>query len=218
MLFLKATTFGTRGSEVQILSLRPLNQRLTKSNNKTDRLADRLADRKSGIPSAEIPELSTHDRDRFFQKLHRDKADCCWPWKGGSGSFGHGRFRIGKHLYSPHRIAFTIANGPIKDRRAYVLHTCDNPACCNPAHLYLGTPKDNVRDMRERGRRVTGNKRSFQPTAEQLSEILTSSESATALGERYGVHRHMINRIRRENGIDTTDYQANSRRKAEAAA
>lgn len=80
-------------------------------------------------------------------------ANGCRLWTGLLDQHGYGRLRSGS-LRSAHRIAWREHNGPIPPG-LWVLHTCDNRRCINPEHLYLGTVGDNVRDMEERGRRVT---------------------------------------------------------------
>ena len=87
--------------------------------------------------------------ERLDRRL--DKSGKCWVWQGCCGS-GYGRInsRTGVRLYT-HRVAWELANGPIPDG-LFVLHDCDNPPCCNPAHLHLGTQADNVRERDERGR------------------------------------------------------------------
>ncbi len=96
--------------------------------------------------------------DRFWKKVRRGGPDECWPWLAGKSSFGHGRFKIGGQLFSAHRVAFVLAGGEIEPLKmnqyhgTVIRHTCDNPGCCNPAHLIQGTQYDNAKDMARRGR------------------------------------------------------------------
>ena len=88
---------------------------------------------------------------RFWSKV--DKTDGCWNWMGALKETGYGAFRLkgAKATVPSHRYAWEQTRGPIpKDK--WLLHTCDNPRCVNPDHLYLGTHQDNVDDMIERGR------------------------------------------------------------------
>ena len=86
---------------------------------------------------------------RFWSQVAKGKPDQCWEWQGFRTPEGYGMYsRRGVH-----RIAYELANGKIPDG-LWVLHRCDNPACCNPAHLFLGTCQDNVADMMRKGRNV----------------------------------------------------------------
>ena len=77
----------------------------------------------------------------------------CWIWTGGLGKNGYGRYTISGKRELAHRIAFRIANG-IDPMERLVCHHCDVPLCVNPSHLFLGTQKDNLQDMRNKGRGV----------------------------------------------------------------
>jgi hypothetical protein len=92
--------------------------------------------------------------ERFWSKVNRSAADACWTWKGRvTEKNKYGRASVNGKKIPAHRVAFALANGAIPDG-LYVLHRCDNPPCCNPAHLFLGTYKDNIDDMDAKGRRV----------------------------------------------------------------
>lgn len=97
---------------------------------------------------------------RFWSKVDASAGpDACWPWLGGRKAKGYGTFFIrrdppGRHgkliQTTAHRMAYQLTNGAIDDGLV-VRHTCDNPPCCNPAHLIPGTIADNSRDAMERG-------------------------------------------------------------------
>ncbi|MFA6325045.1 MAG: HNH endonuclease [Candidatus Paceibacterota bacterium] len=90
--------------------------------------------------------------NRFWTKV--DKTKTCWNWLGSKSSKGYGRFKIKGKLYSPHRISYELINGPIP-KGMFICHKCDNPACVNPGHLFLGTQSDNMKDCFKKGRGVT---------------------------------------------------------------
>ena len=78
-----------------------------------------------------------------------DAAEC-WPWLEGRFASGYGSIWLEGKNKRAHRVAYLLANG--YEALPCCLHTCDNPICCNPNHLYAGTHKDNAADMERRGR------------------------------------------------------------------
>ena len=78
--------------------------------------------------------------------------DACWVWEGVRDKDGYGRVWIDGHYYRAHRVVWEDEYGPIPDG-ILVCHLCDNPPCVRPDHLFLGTQKDNIADMLEKGRR-----------------------------------------------------------------
>lgn len=89
-------------------------------------------------------------KDRFENKVN--KTDSCWIWQGAIiKSRGYGSFRIGKDIKRAHVASFLIYNGEIQ-KGMCVCHSCDNPSCVNPEHLWLGTHDDNMKDMVKKGR------------------------------------------------------------------
>lgn len=81
---------------------------------------------------------------RFWRRVDKSGgAEACWPWLGAKTG-GYGTVRMVGEMQRAHRVAFVLANGP---PLAHVLHRCDNPPCCNPAHLFDGSDADNVADM-----------------------------------------------------------------------
>lgn len=79
----------------------------------------------------------------------------CWRWKGNHNQAGYGQFRVGRKgpVMSAHRVSWAIHNGPIP-ASLIIMHSCDNPWCVNPAHLSVGTQKDNMADCLAKGRRA----------------------------------------------------------------
>lgn len=91
--------------------------------------------------------------ERFWEKVAKAGPDDCWLWTDFCDRDGYGRFRHSPwRTMRAHRIAWMLANGVQIDAGIFVCHTCDNPSCVNPAHLWLGTCGDNARDMAAKGR------------------------------------------------------------------
>ncbi len=93
--------------------------------------------------------------ERFWSKVQKSDGGC-WEWTAHRNRKGYGRFSVNAAIGPrfAHRLAFADAFGRIPAGK-FILHGCDNPACVNPAHLRIGTAKENVADMDERQRRVT---------------------------------------------------------------
>jgi hypothetical protein len=88
-------------------------------------------------------------KERFWSKV--EKTSGCWNWTASKANYGYGSIWDGERLQRAHRLSWSWVNGPIPEGM-WVLHHCDNTACVRPDHLYLGKPKDNTKDMFDRGR------------------------------------------------------------------
>ena len=96
--------------------------------------------------------LTEEDVSRFFAKTRRDEATGCLLWTAGRLKAGYGQFLASSGMTLAHRVAWTMAHGPM-------LHHCDNPPCveAGPGHLFLGTKAVNNAYMRAKGRDARGN-------------------------------------------------------------
>jgi hypothetical protein len=98
--------------------------------------------------------LRTPVEDRFWPHVDKGTPDECWPWNAGVDLSGYGRIWAATESGKPdgsHRVSWRIHNGPIP-AGLFVCHRCDNPPCCNPGHLFLGTNEANMADMVRKGR------------------------------------------------------------------
>lgn len=118
--------------------------------------------------------------NRFSEK-YIVRLNGCWEWQGASYTNGYGVF----HGTSAHRWSYEYHKGTIP-KGMLVCHTCDNPPCVNPTHLFLGTTKDNARDRDEKGRgRAT-------LTNETVLAIYHSNDSAKVLANRYSTTQRNV--------------------------
>ena len=95
------------------------------------------------------------DTQRFWSKVNIGSGDECWPWLGHITPNGYGSFSAGGQTVRAHRYAYGVMYG-LPEAFVYICHTCDNRACCNPRHLYHGSPALNSRDRNVRGRLAFG--------------------------------------------------------------
>ena len=112
--------------------------------------------------------MTANTPEIFWGKVDIRGNEDCWEWKAGKDTHGYGRFldKSTDTYLGSHRMSWRIHFGDIPDGMC-VCHKCDNPACVNPNHLFLGTHKDNMDDMVSKGRGATGEK---QPT-HKLKEL-----------------------------------------------
>jgi len=160
-------------------------------------------------PGRDAPELRESDHARFWSKVdkngpvpaHRPDLGPCWLWTAGLTKRGkYGQFMVRGRVLKAHRLAFELLRGPVNE--LCVCHHCDNPPCCNPGHMFLGTHERNHNDMRAK-------KRHFVPdspkgelhhsaclTVEQVKLIRSSPERGTDLAKKLGVTQSAVSRVR----------------------
>lgn len=104
-------------------------------------------------PGTQLATRSTNEPSvaRFWSKILIKGTNECWPWMAYRTKFGYGRVGWRGRLELAHRVAYSISHDSWPGE-VCVLHSCDNPSCCNPAHLSLGTVADNNRDKDSKGR------------------------------------------------------------------
>jgi hypothetical protein len=121
----------------------------------------------------------------------------CIEWQGSIDPAGYGRITVaGKPAYV-HREAFKLRHGSIPEGK-FILHSCDNPPCCNPDHLRAGTQAENVQDRKDRGRRTYDPYAASKLTPADVRTIRVLHEggmSQSAIGRQIGVSQGSVSKI-----------------------
>lgn len=154
--------------------------------------------------------VNKYQIEAFWSKVNiSDNPKECWEWQGAKKPKGYGNVRIDNKYKTAHRVAFELCNGAIPPG-FIVCHTCDNPSCCNPSHLMLGTTKSNSADMLIKGRQkkkeyaargsVNGNSKLTEAEVIKIREAYSKQEMTQyELAKEYGVSQVAIGAVvRRE--------------------
>lgn len=138
-------------------------------------------------------------KERIEEKILRMPEAGCWIWMGGTTVRGYGQIESKGMKHYAHRVSYELFVGPIP-KGMYVCHSCDNVACVNPNHLFLGTQKENLQDMASKGRSTRGVKNPMAKLdaygVKEIKEGIKAGQTDTALAESWMVSRQTINNIR----------------------
>jgi hypothetical protein len=135
--------------------------------------------------------------DRFCSKLSTPTANGCIEWQAARNQKGYGIFGIGRNkLFLAHRLAFEWSFANFIPSM-FVLHRCDNPACCEPSHLFQGTNSDNVADMMAKGRNIMGMRVGNSKLSDaDIRAIKNDNRVQRIIAEQYGVDQSTISDIK----------------------
>jgi hypothetical protein len=138
---------------------------------------------------------------RFWSKVEITTPDECWEWTARKDKDGYGLFTdksTGRGPWRANRYAYTMENGEIPSGML-VCHRCDNPACVNPAHLWIGSIKDNNRDKVLKGRgaigEMNGNSKMSELDVRAVREMKKEGIPALLLADWYGMSWHRMAKI-----------------------
>jgi hypothetical protein len=130
-------------------------------------------------------------------------ADQCWEWPGAREQSGYGQIRWNGRLRKAHRLAHGAFKGPIP-RGMVVMHSCDNPSCCNPSHLNVGTQLDNMADMTMKKRYVAPQSKLGEDHHEarltrddipNIRQKVSAGKSMRSVAREFNVTHNAIRRI-----------------------
>lgn len=121
----------------------------------------------------------------------------CWIWIGSKNAKGYGRLTYQQQGWYAHRFSF-VASGRQLKKGMHICHSCDNPSCCNPEHLFQGSPKENEQDKIKKKRNIRGTQSHYAKLdVEQIRMILSLKGTASQqrVGELFNVSQQTIGRI-----------------------
>lgn len=137
-------------------------------------------------------------QERFMTRFIPEPNSGCWLWLGKINAYGYGRILAngGGELFA-HRVSAALAGMQFSDDQL-ICHKCDNRACVNPDHLFIGSHADNSRDMAEKGRSTRGERNPMAVLPPDIIRLIRSdtSTSAALLASRYGVNPTTIRNYR----------------------
>lgn len=188
--------------------------RFTKGSKHTDETKRKISKSRKGIASwnkgrkmsqEEIDRIHGTPIARFWRKVEIKDFISCWEWQASRKiAYGYGQFRWRGRSRFAHRVAWEIYTGKELPTEKQVLHSCDNPLCVNPSHLFIGTPADNSADKVAKGRQARGITMSKSGLTEgNIVRIrwmyATQGVSQKAIADRYNVSSSAIGHIVRRN-------------------
>jgi len=121
--------------------------------SKSDTAKQNMRKPKSEDHKKKMSKVFKNTINSIWLKINIKSSDECWEYIGLLDKDGYGSFMINYKNMRAHRVAYESFYGSIP-KKLLVLHKCDNPSCCNPNHLWLGTNKDNTQDMINKGRGI----------------------------------------------------------------
>lgn len=164
-----------------------------------------MSGRRAFASELDLRNVSDEFRDRFWSKVAIGEPDACWEWIAHRKARGYGQFTLKKGTFvTASRVALALSVGVIPAGHS-ACHACDNPPCCNPAHLFTGTQSDNALDSVSKGRanRARGeacpSSRLTEADVRAIRAAIPSYGFKQRLMKEYGVSTNTIHAIRARN-------------------
>jgi hypothetical protein len=143
--------------------------------------------------------LTNSQAEQFWALASRGEESACWLWtKSLVPTTGYGQVQYNKRRFATHRLAWMLAYGAIPDQM-HVCHKCDVRACCNPSHLFVGTPADNQRDCAQKKRKPHGvnHGRSVldDDKVRQIRRLHADGHTMKAIGLQFGIDNTTVKQV-----------------------
>lgn len=137
--------------------------------------------------------------ETFWRNVARRERTACWPWRGATTRDGHGTCRWHGHTTGAHRVAYELASGQAPLPQIVIRHLCNNPACCNPAHLVPGGHTDNVADRvaadHSAGGERNGRSKLTWADVTTIREQAAQGRTYASLAQQYHIDATQVSRI-----------------------
>jgi hypothetical protein len=137
--------------------------------------------------------------ERFWEKVDKRSNNECWNWLGGKHHiYGYGRFWVNRKTKTASRVSWELHYGKIP-KGMKVCHHCDNPACCNPKHLFLGTDQDNMTDRNNKNHTAcgerSGNVKLTKLDVLEIRALYCAGNSSYKIAKQFNVAQTTISSI-----------------------
>lgn len=144
--------------------------------------------------------------DEFWSQIRIAAPNECWEWTGYLDPKGYGRTKYHGRLWFAHRLAYTLVKGEIPQDQ-FACHSCDNPRCCNPDHIWPGTNAENTKDRHQKGRDARGlsnganTQPELHPRGEQHGMAKLSDAQVAEIRDLYETGNFMKRTLARRFGV-----------------
>ncbi|MDP2607272.1 MAG: HNH endonuclease [Deltaproteobacteria bacterium] len=133
----------------------------------------------------------TEWHERFWEKV--DQSGDCWVWTAATDKDGYGIFQLEGKAQKAHRVIFLVLNGKLPPKEKKSCHSCDNPPCVNPEHLWLGSTKDNIHDALSKRRLFHQKGDHPKKLAAAIAAYKAGKNTIGEIVERFGVSSSTLN-------------------------